>query len=195
MNDYKIKALFPKPLMIVDSVCLDQLPLFENTIRDIIQTSGSVATGYQNVESTHSTNHNLYELPEFAPLVTAIQDCAYEFLINLGYPREAISMMRMRNLWANTSTQGSYLFPHIHSNSIISGAYYIKSSMTDFIQFYNDVTETIPGPSTPTDINSRIAEEKCHPGRLILFKSNFLHGTTVKKDIEEKISMSFNIGF
>lgn len=191
---HNIEEIFPKPVMVVDNICIDQLTQFENIIHDIMQKKGTVSTEFQYVNSTHNTMCDLYSVVQFEPLVKEIQNYAYIFLEKLGYSEQSISTMRMKQLWANSSTQGNYLFPHIHSNSVISGAYYVKASSTDCIQFYDNVTDTTLVPDNPTSINQRSVDYACRPGRLLMFKSNMLHGTTVKKDISEKIVMSFNIG-
>lgn len=194
MIETKIIELFPKPVLIADNICMDKLDQFEFIIHDIMKQKGTVETDFQHVKSTHSTMCDLFNVVQFQPLVKEIQNCSYNFLENLGYAKQSIDAMRLKQMWANSSFHNDYLFPHIHSNSIVSGAFYIKASVTDTIQFYNDVTDTTLVPENPTLINQRFIDYPCKPGRLILFKSNMLHGTTVKKDMNEKIVMSFNIG-
>ena len=194
MTDPKIIELFPKPVLVVDNVCVDKLEQFEFIIHDVMKKIGTVKTEFQNVESTHNTMCDLFNIVQFEPLIKEIQNNAYIFLEKLGYSENSINAMRLKQLWANSSRQYDYLFPHIHSNSIISGAFYVKSSNTDYIQFYNDVTDTTLVPETATSINQRSFDYQCAPGRLLMFKSNMLHGTTVKKDMGEKLVMSFNIG-
>ena len=195
MTNHQIVDLFPKPLLVVDDVCLDHLDTFEYIIKDIIKTVGSKSTGFQYVDSTHQTFDNLYDVQQFQPLVKEIQNFSYIFLEQLGFSSDEISKMTLKNMWGNISTEGNYLFPHIHSNSIISGAFYVKASNTDYIQFYNDITDTSYLPATSTAYTKRINEQQCVSGRLLLFRSNLLHGTTVKKDTSEKIVVSFNVGF
>ena len=194
MIEHKIEELFPKPVMVVDNVCLAELAQFEQIIHNIMTSKGTVSTDFQYVNSTHATMDDLYNVVQFQPLVKEIQNSAFIFLEKLGYSEQSISVMKLKQLWANSSTKGNYLFPHIHSNSILSGAFYVKSSDTDYIQFYNDITDATLVPDTPTEINQRSVDYQCVPGRLLLFKSNMLHGTTIKKDMNEKIVMSFNIG-
>jgi uncharacterized protein (TIGR02466 family) len=194
MIEHKIEHLFPKPILVADNVCVEKLKDFEFIIHDIMSKKGTVTTNFQHVESTHATMCDLYNIVQFQPLVKEIQNFAYIFLEKLGYSEQCISTIRLKQMWANSSKAGDYLFPHIHSNSVLSGAYYVKSSSTDCIQFYNDVTDTTLVPENPTEINCRSTDYSCLPGRLILFKSNLLHGTTIKKDMNEKIVMSFNIG-
>ena len=121
----ELLEIFPTPVLLVDSVCLDHLDHFESIIKDIIQQKGTISTEFQNVKSTHQTFPNLYNVKQFSPLVEAIQKNAYDFLEILGFSEVEITKLRMNNMWANLVTTGDYLFPHIHSHSIVSGAYYI----------------------------------------------------------------------
>lgn len=195
MNNYKIDELFPKPLLVVDNICLEHLQLFESVIHEIMDTAGTGTTDFQQVRSTHTTFNNMFDLRQFQPLVREIQNYAYIYLESLGYTSQEIESMRLKQLWANSVGQGSYLFPHIHSHSVISGAYYVKSATTDKIQFYGDLTDITYVPSTESRLSKRYTEYDCMPGRLMIFKSNMLHGNVMKKDTNEKIVMSFNIGF
>ena len=194
MIEHKIVELFPKPILVADNICLDKLDQFEFIIHDIMNQRGTAVTDFQHVKSTHATMCDLFNIVQFQPLVKEIQNFSYIFLENLGYSAQSIDAMRLKQMWANSSNQNDYLFPHIHSNSVVSGAFYVKSSDTDCIQFYNDITDTTLVPENSTAVNQRSVDYPCKPGRLILFKSNLLHGTTVKKDMTEKIVMSFNIG-
>jgi uncharacterized protein (TIGR02466 family) len=194
MIEHKIIELFPKPILVADNICTDKLDQFEFIIHDIMKQKGTATTEFQHVKSTHATMCDLFNVVQFQPLIKEIQNFSYIFLESLGYSEQSISAMRLKQMWANSSNQYDYLFPHIHSNSVISGSFYIKSSDTDYIQFYNDVTDTTLVPENPTTTTQRVVDYPCKAGRLILFKSNLLHGTTIKKDMNEKIVMSFNIG-
>jgi uncharacterized protein (TIGR02466 family) len=195
MNNYKIDELFPKPVLVVDGICLDNLQMFEHVIKDIMNKSGAPSTDFQYVQSTHTTFNNLFDVRQFQPLVREIQNYSHIFLEALGYTDEEIGGMRLKQLWANTAEQGNYLFPHIHSHSIISGAYYLKAGADDKLQFYGDLTDVTYVPSNTSTLSKRFVEYDCVPGRLLIFKSNLLHGNVMKKDIDEKIVMSFNVGF
>jgi uncharacterized protein (TIGR02466 family) len=192
---YKIEELFPAPLMIVDSICVDNLNQFEFIIKDIMKEKKTVSTEFQNVKSTHQTFSNLYDIVQFAPLVQEIQQHAYIFLETLGFSEQEIAQLRMNKMWANLVESGDYLFPHIHSHSIVSGAYYVKSSELDKIQFYNDIGDTSYVPAIESKYSKRWTDVDCKPGRLLLFKSNLPHGNTKKLDNQEKIVISFNISF
>ena len=85
-------------------------------------------------------------------------------------------------------------FPHTHPGSIISGAYYIKTAPDNAIAFY-DKYEVITLPEEDTIYNGSPITYKCLPGRLLLFKSDFIHGNPGQESIGEKIVISFNMVF
>lgn len=96
-----IKELFPKPIYVVENICVNLIPQFCSIIYDVIDKKGSKTTDFQYVESTHSTFDDFYNIKQFEPLVKEIQNHSYNFLLALGYSDEQISKMKLRNLWAN----------------------------------------------------------------------------------------------
>lgn len=193
MTQPQIHKWFPKSLYVLDNQLLEQLSVFESRIKEIFKNSGSIGNGMLSVNSSHKTNDQLYLDPTFKPLVDVINENACNFLSTLGYSNEFIDTLDIINMWANISHTGDFIFPHIHSDSIISGAFYIKKYEGSKIKFFNDVTSMFPKPSTFNELNFEYCDYDCNPGRMILFKSDFLHGTE-KQSNGEKIVISFNIG-
>lgn len=193
MSDPKIHTWFPKSLYVVDDLLVDKLSEYENKIKEIFSNSGAVSNGMLAVTSSHKTNDQLHLDPVFQLLVDAIYEHAYKFLSSLGYSNEFIDTLDIINMWSNISYSGDFIFPHVHSDSMLSGAFYIKKYEGSKIKFFNDVTSMMPKPSIFNELNYEYCDYDCDPGRLILFKSDFLHGTE-KQPSGEKIVISFNIG-
>jgi uncharacterized protein (TIGR02466 family) len=146
-----------------------------------------------SVDSTHASGDKLHTDPEFKDLVDVIFKNAEIFLKELGYSEEFIKRIKIGNMWANVSGPGDFLYPHIHPNSLLSGAFYVKKAEDSKIKFFSDIlTSMIPEPSTINQLNYKFCEYTCDPGRLLIFKSDFLHGTG-KQSEGEKIVISFNI--
>ena len=89
---------------------------------------------------------------------------------------------------------------HNHSNSIISGVFYIKVEDTDGIYFLDktsnvfgtDKTITLPIKETQSPYNTDIFSFGVEEGDLLLFDSKIPHGVNkLKTDL--RISLSFNI--
>ena len=95
------------------------------------------------------------------------------------------------NCWANISYPGDYIFPHNHNGSLLSGVYYVKSSINERIKFFNKPT-MLPDPEVWNNYNHQYCEYSCIPGSMLLFTSDTMHGTE-KQKCEEKIALSFNL--
>ena len=139
----RIDKWFPKSVYIADNILLDQLDYYEKNIKSIIDTYGCNSTGMQQVKSTHTTDDTLYQNPVFASLIDKIVFHSYTYLSQLGYSREQIEQYKIINMWANISHENDYLFPHHHSGSIISGAFYIKTYPNSVIKFFNNIINII----------------------------------------------------
>ena len=190
----QIQTWFPKSIYLVDGLLIDQLPAFEARIKDIINSSTTRRNGMLNVDSTHKVNEQLHEDLVFKDLVTALYNNSSSFLTELGYSQEFIANLKIGNMWANVSREGDFLFPHVHPSSIISGAFYVKKATGSRIKFFNELSNMFPKPQHNSPLNYDHCEYDCEPGRLIMFRSDFLHSTD-RQQSGEKIVVSFNIGF
>jgi uncharacterized protein (TIGR02466 family) len=193
MTQPQIHKWFPKPIYIVDDQLIPLIPTYEAKIKELFKNVGGNTNGMLSVDSTHKTNDQLHLDPVFESLNNIIYEHAYNFLVNLGYNNEFIDTLDIINMWVNISHKDDFIFPHVHSNSIISGAFYIKKFEGSKIKFFNDVTSMMPKPTTFNELNYEYCDYDCDVGRLILFKSDFLHATERQPD-GEKIVISFNLG-
>lgn len=185
-----INTWFPKSVYVADSVALDSLSILERTIKE----SSSLAnrTGMQQVNSSHILDDQLFNRPEFSVLVEEVMFHSLQYLHALGYSDEQIASMRMTEMWSNISYENDYLFPHHHSGSMISGAFYVKTLPDSKLRFFAD-PDMAKRPHTYNELNYQYCQYECIPGRLLLFKSNFIHGVD-RQASGEKIVISFNIG-
>jgi uncharacterized protein (TIGR02466 family) len=186
----QIHGWFPRPICVVDNVLTHELKSFENRSKEIVDQK-SYRNNVLNVNSTHTTNSNLHFDPIFNPLVSVIYSTAKEFMVEVGY-HQFLNSIKINSMWTNVSQQGDFLYPHIHGSSLISGAYYVKAPVDSKIKFFNNITDMVPPASSPTPFTQSYCEYDCTPGRLIMFRSDFLHGTG-KQPEGEKIVISFNI--
>lgn len=188
-----IKTWFPKTLYIKTNLHLNELSLFSNIIENKFREYGYTENGMQRVKSSHVSFNKFHEVSELSNLVDTIWEHSRLYLNRIGYSKETIDSLSILNMWSNISSPGDYLFPHIHSGSLLSGVFYVEGSPEDKIKFFNDWTDTIMSPDFYNEYNYKYCEYPCDPGTLILFKSNFLHGTEAQK-AKRKIAVSFNIG-
>ena len=85
---------------------------------------------------------------------------------------------------------------HYHSNSVISGVFYVKTNDVDNIVFANNFLslQTISIPVKKyNQFNSDTWRFPVSAGKLILFPSNLLHQVESPIGDEDRISLSFNV--
>tara|TARA_R110000796_G_scaffold3520_2_gene13732 strand:+ start:1352 stop:1993 length:642 start_codon:yes stop_codon:yes gene_type:complete len=104
------------------------------------------------------------------------------------------------NSWANILNKGDRIHNHYHSNSLISGAFYVTDS--SLMEFYNPTLDN-PLSTTPFFNFERNSNEKNHrtwnsfnlqpkSGTLLIFPSWLYH--SVPETIQDtRISIAFNI--
>ena len=187
----RIEQWFPKPIYIHNNFYTEGHSELHRWLLDYFE-QGMVTkrTPELNVSSTHMVN-NFNNEPIFQPLIEAIREEVLNFAITLGYDI-SVFHLPLLNIWANLSETGDHLFPHNHPGSFISGAYYIEcDSDLDVIKFYNDTNNMITPSPFPNNYSFEDASYVCEPKRLLLFKSNFIHGCPAIKG-KRKIVVSFN---
>ena len=69
----------------------------------------------------------------------------------------------------------------------------IRIYRTD-VTFYNDLHSFYPQPARFNDLNYPTRQYACLAGRLLLFRSDLVHGTG-RQGPGEKIVISFNVGY
>ena len=135
--------------------------------------------------------NSLHKNPIFINLFDDIKNHAKQFLSHLGY--KFLDNIKITNSWFNIYNKGDFVHKHIHQGSVLSGAYYLKSSEKDLITFYAK-DDPILAPDNPTNLSLDSCNYVCEQGRLLLFKSSTAHSTN-KQELDEKIVLSFNMGF
>jgi len=186
-----IHTWFPKTIYVADNVLLEKLDSYESIIKQVVAEKGTETNGMLSVPSTHKIDDRLHSREEFSDLVDYIYFGARHFLLELGYTN-ILDKLKIGNMWANVSHENDFIFPHVHANSLLSGVFYIKKYPNSKISFFNDIESIFPEPNIHNELNYPFCEYDCEPGRLMLWKSNFLHGTP-RQTSGEKIVISFNI--
>jgi|TARA_B100000085_G_scaffold281224_1_gene307427 uncharacterized protein (TIGR02466 family) len=184
-----IFACFPRAILFEPNILNENLETYEQEIKTAISKVGTMRDSMLNVDSTHKLRTNIFEVARLKGLRQAIFSHAKEYLSEIGY--KELDTLHFENCWANISSEGDYLFPHLHNGSLLSGVYYVKCDMRDRIKFYN-TPSMLPEPTTYTQYNAQFAEYSCVPGSLLMFTSDMMHGTD-KQIGEEKIAISFNL--
>jgi uncharacterized protein (TIGR02466 family) len=96
--------------------------------------------------------------------------------------------------WINITKEGESHHIHTHSNSILSGVFYLQADeLNDTITFYNSKYNQIKiCPTEYTLYNSDSWKIPVSTGDLILFPSSLEHGVDICKS-KIRISLAFNV--
>ena len=99
--------------------------------------------------------------------------------------------------WVNLTKPGSLgHHQHTHSNSLISGVFYVKTNDIDSIVFTNDYLsfQTIKIiVKKYNEFNANIWRYPVKEGKLLLFPSNLPHHVESPIGNKDRISLSFNV--
>lgn len=189
-----IQAVFPKTIFRDDKILsLDYLLQLKVLTEKLVKENSSKNTAL-NVLSTHKTN-NLVDYPEYATLLNEIIRRARGYAEALGYSSDTqMQNLKVANLWANQSNEGDFIFPHVHTNSDLTGVFYIDAPNDATITFYDNIYDMSKDVATVNMFSSRYIQCPCTPNSMLLFKSDLLHGNE-KQPIGNKLAISFNIVF
>ena len=114
-------------------------------------------------------------------------------MFNYGYSQKRINDSFIQSMWFNVSNRGDFLFPHMHYGSLISGAYYIKTTKENVILFHDDHKNFYEDPEHMNEFSENVRAFECKTGRLIMFPSDMMHSTPPQTLVGEKIVISFNV--
>ena len=137
-------------------------------------------------------NQKLLDLPLFFNLKNQILEHSKIYLNNLGHIYEDL---QINTSWGTLTLPNQPPNVHNHSNSYISGVYYLTKCSS--IQFYNPSTQMWKFlPDISLDTNNPLTFSSCYftpeINTLLLFPSFLEHDITPSKD-DKRFSISFNI--
>ena len=193
---YKIHGIFPCPVYIVkrdSGISLKEKKDIKDVIGgDMHKASGGMRQNFGNSisEDTYIFNSKLKEIKQF---------CAQHIKI---YVEQVISPhinldFYITQSWLNVTKQGESHQKHSHSNSIISGVFYISTIENDTVCFHDihtNLKEQLHILSrTQHKFNSaeRILSVKALD--LVMFPSWLEHHVNLNETTVDRISLSFNV--
>lgn len=136
---------------------------------------------------------NLFENLILSDLVKFI-DSKVQFCLEEIYKPAKKVKLRITQSWANYTKKDEYHHRHTHSNSFISGVFYVNANKdTDKIYFHNEHYRAIDIlPREPNILNSRSWWYPVETGDLILFPSDLSHSVEVLGTDTVRASLAFN---
>lgn len=188
----EIHTWFPKNIYINnidEQYTVEDLKEIENILKSL--DSEDINSFEFNVSKSKTINDSIIKKEKkLKELFEKILFSVKEFCIELGYDEEFCKKLSIQYSWFNISKKGDYVQKHIHSNSFLSGTFYVKSGKDDCIRFYDE--DMLPSPSNVNNYSYTNTTYNCEPGIVLIFKSNLPHSTN-KQTSKEKISISFNV--
>jgi uncharacterized protein (TIGR02466 family) len=194
-QDLIIRLFFPKAIgEISNFLSNDDLEKIKKDSLTLFDKYGSSSSMFLNVDSTHQTNHQIHTHEEFNDFAVKVLNSVKLFAKQFNYDDNLISNLKILNMWINISEEGAFAFPHLHPNSMFSGAFYIEAPEDSFINFYESAGKSMfwPRPSILNDLSETEKMYDCITNQLLIFKSDVLHGNP-KQPKGRKITISFNV--
>ncbi len=100
-------------------------------------------------------------------------------------------------MWAIINKKENLNNEHIHPNSNLSAAYYVKApeNCGDFmVSNPHSISRNMyPSRENPTELNRMVAKHKVEEGDLLIFPAYLPHQVLPNKSDEERIVISFNL--
>ncbi len=140
------------------------------------------------------------DFPETKNISSSIIKFSKDYINQIGYLCEDFIIT---DAWLNVGGLNATQAPHNHTNSFISGTYYINYSDNHSpLTFYNDRLTTSlnnsqpyltleVNPSVKTTYNNNLYV-KPKEGQIILWRSHLVHGFG-RNNAEDRITLSFNL--
>ena len=191
------ELLFPTPIYIKEFPNLKQLNkhLFKHIKAWAKQTPGEEKT---NAGGGWHSSTDMNNKPEYQVLVKELSTMVHEIFKDYGLEPPSF----LGNMWANINNPGAYNKTHVHPNSTLSGAYYIKVPKESGNIWVEDPR---PGPNLlmPRRLPNlprplwRVVKYPPIEGQCIMFPAWVPHGVESNQSKEKgekgwRVSVSFN---
>lgn len=188
----EIHSWFPKNVYINnidEQYTLEDLKELENILKS--SDCQSKRNWEFNVDSySIEDNSKLLKNNKIKNVFNKLLEASKEFCREIGYDEAFCEKLEIVNKCFNIGKKGDYVQKHIHTDSLLSGNFFIKCNEKDGIRFYDE--DLIEPPYITNDYSYTNATYNCTPGTFVLFKSSLPHSTN-KQTSKEKITLSFNI--
>ena len=143
--------------------------------------------------NTSSVDKYILKQREVSNLTTFIEKSLHKYLMATVCPKNDVRL-RITQSWLNWTKPGQYHHKHTHSNSFISGCFYVSANKnSDRIYFYKDKYQPINFP--PVEWNTYNSESWWYAvgsNDLVLFPSSLLHMVQPVGGEDTRISLAFN---
>lgn len=193
MKTARLNHLFSIPLMEFDygQISEDENKIINHYLNDLRPNVHNFAT-----KETYILNKEkgLSNLKKF--INNSIYTYVKHVIVGDDYNQDELNF-KITQSWANLTKSSSLgHHKHTHSNSVISGVFYVKTNDDDSVTFANDYLASMT-MKTPIKVYNQFNSEEwklaVSAGNLLLFPSNIPHKVEFVRGKEDRISLSFNV--
>lgn len=185
----QIQPIFPTPVLVSQ---LDRNYTEEERKFFAKQNSKQV----RNVGNSMSVNNYILDEPELAGLKVEIEEVLKEWVDNIIAPVNSDIELYVTQSWMNWTRPGEFHHKHTHSNSYLSGVFYVDAEEAkDKIVFIDETYRAIKiAHKEVNHFNTETWDFTTRTGVLIVFPSWVKHMVEMKpsKDNKTRISLAFN---
>lgn len=186
-----LEIAFTTPIYVesVHNIDNESLSLYCNQLKHT-----SVGRQYSNLGGWQSDN--VVSDKKFYKLIAYVEDYTANYFSMLGYKKNLT--YKVNDLWVNINGKNNSNHPHVHPGSSASGVYFVKCDpkLSGRIVFINphayNFNEDYINEYSPANSGKHFH----YPveGKLLIFQPWISHYVEPNLDINDRISISFNIG-
>jgi len=149
---------------------------------------------YKNEGNTTSSNTYILNEKPFANIKKELDKKVQDYFDKIISPTDTITPYITQS-WLNYTEKNQYHHKHAHSNSLVSGVFYINCDKElDKIKFFKEEYKTIkPEIKTWNWYNSESWWFTVKTGDIIMFPSSLTHMVETKQGTNTRISLAFNV--
>jgi uncharacterized protein (TIGR02466 family) len=189
MREPVIQPIFPIP------ICVSQLERdYTPEERQFFAKQNSKQL--RNIGNSMSNNNYVLNEPELAGIKVEIDNVLKSYRDNIIDPVQTDVEIYITQSWMNWTRPGEWHHKHTHSNSYLSGVFYVDADEAkDKIVFINDIYRAIKFEHKAVNhFNTETWDFTTRTGMLVLFPSWLQHMVEMKPQAHNKtrISLAFN---
>ena len=187
MTEAVINGIFPTPIYMskLDRKLTPlELKFVDKNKKDFYKNQGNI---------TSNNNYILNEKP-FLNLKKELDLKVKDYFKKVISSTDAVTPYITQS-WLNYTETNQFHHKHAHSNSLVSGVFYINCHKElDKIKFFNDAYKTIKPEIKDWNLwNSETWWFTVKTGDIILFPSSLTHMVETKEGTNTRISLAFNV--
>ena len=184
-------GLFPTGFVEFKLNCTDQ------EIQDMIDSVEwtNHKQGFEEFPMYQISRQDLQNQTEFKSLADKIIECGLDYCKKIGYNPDNLYITSM---WMNRFGNSQSIGPHTHTNSLLSGVYYLNSTPDQGgTEFYNPISKMRNTISVTRDGNSPFLTDRISssagPNKMVIWPSYVEHRSEKNITNKPRYTLSFNL--